>query len=70
MKTGVRVPAQGGIAHYDPFAGVAASEIGSLAALLVVMGIASPPPASTRWIPETFEIGVADPRLAHTNQAQ
>jgi hypothetical protein len=30
-QTGVRAPAEGGIAHYDPFAGVAASEIGSLA---------------------------------------
>jgi hypothetical protein len=39
-QTGVRVPAEGGIAHYDPVAGVAASEIGSLVALLLVAGIA------------------------------
>jgi hypothetical protein len=39
-QTGVRAPAEGGIAHYDPFAGVAASEIGSLAALLAVAGLA------------------------------
>jgi hypothetical protein len=39
-QTGVRVPAGGGIARYDPFAGVVASEVGSLAALLAVAGIA------------------------------
>ncbi len=39
-QPGVRAPAGGGVAHYGPFAGVAASEIGSLAAILTVAGVA------------------------------
>jgi hypothetical protein len=39
-QAGIRAPAGGGIAHYGPFAGVAASEFGSLSAILAVAGIA------------------------------
>jgi hypothetical protein len=39
-QAGVRAPAGGGIAYYDPVAGVVASEIGSLVALLAIAGIA------------------------------
>jgi hypothetical protein len=39
-QTGILAPAGGGVVHYGPASGVLASEVGSLAAVLVVAGIA------------------------------
>jgi hypothetical protein len=39
-QAGVLAPAGGGLAHFGPFSGVLASELGSLAAVLAVAGVA------------------------------
>jgi hypothetical protein len=39
-QVGILAPASGGVVHYGPSSGVLASEIGSLAAVLAVAGVA------------------------------